>query len=254
MANVGCKALRGIAYAALWVAEKIVDGSRWTLELAKGVLDAVMWTVRIAAEAAKFIVRLGLGGIISIKKIEFDVKIGIAKSGYFSGSIVVSFLRRAEITMGFYLRLPSVQSMASDLADAIFPGITGRRKRDVEDQLRQNMPDYSRRHYLPDMYVYKPGSAAEYRPRREYPIPEEVYEKTEFVVRKRSLTDELQAEKAHIDTDLVDMRNRVKQFVRPSSVAAAAPPAPNATKTRLLPLTQLKQSLSKLNELYISCS
>ncbi|XP_065839709.1 uncharacterized protein [Oscarella lobularis] len=244
VANLGCKALRGIAYAALWLAEKIVDSSRWTLELAKGVLDAVKWTVRIAAEAAKFIVRLGLGGIISIKKIEFDVKIGIAKSGYFSGSIVVSFLRRAEITMGFYLRLPSVQSMASDLADAIFPGITGRRKRDVEDQLRQNMPDYSRRHYLPDMYVYKPGSAAEYRPRREYPIPEEVYEKTEFVVRKRSLTDELQAEKAHIDTDLVDMRNRVKQFVRPSSVAAAAPPAPNATKTRLLPLTQLKQSLN----------
>ena len=243
---MGCKALRGIAYAALWLAEKIVDNSRWTLDVAKGVLEGVKWTVRIAAEAAKFIVNLGLGGLINIKKIEFDIVIGIVKPGKFSGTLVVSFLRKADITMSFYLRLPSVQSMASDLADAIFPGITGRRKREVDEALRRHMPEYSRRHYMPEMYVYKPGSVAEYRPRREFPEPEEVYEKTEFLVRKRALADELQAEKTHIESDLADLHNRVQQFVRPSTVT----PAPaTSSQTQLLHLSDLKKELGKQSEL-----
>ena len=209
--------------------------------MAKGVLEGVKQTVRAGAEAAKFVVRLGLGGIINIKKIEFDVKIGLVESGHFSGTIVVSFLRKTDVTLSFTLQFESVENMASDLANAIFPGITGRRKREVEETLRRHMPDYSRRHYMPEMYIYKPGSAAEYRPKREY--QESIYEKTVFVARKRSLTDELQAEKKTVELNLVEMHNRVLQFARPSGSATAAPGSSNQAK--LLRLDQLKQTLGK---------
>ena len=90
--SVAIKALRGLAYVALWLAEKIVDNSRWVLDVAIGLLEAAKFAVRIGAEAAKFIVNLGLGGLINIKKIEFDIQIYYAKSGHFSGTIIVSFL------------------------------------------------------------------------------------------------------------------------------------------------------------------
>ena len=162
-ANLACKGLRGIAYAALWLAEKIVDGSRWTLDVAIGVLEAAKIAVKIGAEAAKFIVNLGLGGIINIKKIEFDVKIGLVTAGHFKGAIVVSFLGKHDVELKFELRLKSVKDMALDLADAVFPGISGRKRREVTEQIRRSLPDYSRRHYLPELYVYRPGMSVQKR-------------------------------------------------------------------------------------------
>ena len=128
--------------------------------------------------------------------------------------------------------------MGADLAHSVFPGISGRRKRDVEEQLRRNIPDYSHRHYLPRLHVYRPGVETNYRPRRDYPV----YEKTEFVVRKRSLTDELQDNKTQIEAELADMHNHIQNFVRPSSTTPA-PHAPN--QTQLLPLDELRQDLGK---------
>lgn len=180
--NLACKALRGIAYVALELAKKIVDGSRWTLDVAKGflkaaevivdnnrwpldaaigILEGVKFTVHAGLEAAKFIVRLGLGGIISIRKIEFDVKIGLVTEGHFMGSIQISFLRRHYVTLSFELRFKSVKDMILDLVDLIFPGITGRGRREVADRMKRAFPDFSRRHYFPQ--TYRPGS---YRPEK----------------------------------------------------------------------------------------
>ena len=48
---------------------------------------------------------LGLGGLIDIQKLKFDVQLSVAKSGKFSGSITVRFLGGNPKTFGFYIQL-----------------------------------------------------------------------------------------------------------------------------------------------------
>jgi hypothetical protein len=137
-------------------AEKIVDNNRWPLNAARGVLEGVKQTVKVGTTAAKFIADLTLGGLISIRRIQFDVKIGLISKGSFGDTIEVSYLRRRYTPLRFQLRLKSITAMALDLADAIIPGISGRKKREVEERMKRALPDYSRRHYLPHLYVYRP--------------------------------------------------------------------------------------------------
>ena len=179
-ANLACTALRKVSYAALWIAEKVVDNSRWTLDVAKAalraaeaivdnsrwpltvainILEGVKATVKAGADAAKFIINLGLGGLIDIRLIEFDVNIGLVSSGHFRDRLEISFLRRPPTVLSFDLRLKSIENMALDLADAVIPGISGRKKREVDEVLRRSLPDYSRRHYLPHLYIYRPGES-----------------------------------------------------------------------------------------------
>ena len=155
----------------------MVDGSKWTLTLAKRTLETAEHIINISRsplnvtirflegvkiivkgglEAAKSIVRLGLGGIISIRKIKFDVKIGLVSEGHFNGSLEVSFLKKPYVTVSFELRLKSVSDMALDLIDMIFPGISGRDRREVETRMKRAFPDFSRKHYFPE--IYRPGS------------------------------------------------------------------------------------------------
>ena len=177
-ANLACEVLRKAAYAALYLAKIAVDNSRWTLDVAKaalkaaeiivdnnrwpldvaiGFLEGIKKTVKVGAEAAKFITDLTLGGLIDIRRIEFDVQIGLVSASRFSGTIEVSFLRKSHIELSFELRLNSILDMALDLADAVFPGISGRKKREVEERMKRALPGYSRRHYLPHLYLYRPG-------------------------------------------------------------------------------------------------
>ena len=157
-ANAGCRVLRGIAYAALWVAEKLVRAATAALDVAKAILEGVKIAVKAGADAAAAIIRFTLGGLINIFLIEFDIKIGLVSSGHFRGRIEVSFLRRHHVSLSFSLRLKSIQEMALDLADAVFPSISGRSRRDVAERLRRHLPDYSHRHYFPDQYVRPSGA------------------------------------------------------------------------------------------------
>lgn len=177
VANFACKAVRAIAYVALELAKKIVDGSRWTvqlakhvlegvkkvvdksratLEVAKGALVVVQHTVRYGLEAAKWIVRLGLGGLINIRKIEFEVKIGLVSSGHFRGSIEISLLGRHYYTTGFNLHLNSIEEMVQDLVKLVRKSIGFRRRREVDERMKSAFPDFSMRHYFPE--IYRPGS------------------------------------------------------------------------------------------------
>ncbi len=177
---MACEALRKTAYVALKAAEKFVDANRWPLTVAKTALSAaqgvvnvartpldaakkflegVKVAVRLGANAASAIARYSLGGLIRIRRITFDVQIGAVASGHFSGSIEVSFLRGAFKKLRFDLRLKSIVEMAKDLADNIFPGITGRGRRSVEEQLNRALPDFSRKHYFPQESIYRPGTA-----------------------------------------------------------------------------------------------
>ena len=178
--NLACEALRKTAYAALWAAEKVVDKNRWPLNVAKAALTAAQtivdknrWPltaaknflegikkgVQFAAGAASAIVRFTLGGLIGIRKITFDVEIGVVQLGRFQGSLEVSFLNGPYKTLSFDLRFKSIIDMAKDLADTIFPGITGRSRRDVDEQLSRALPDFSRKHYFPQESIYRPGTA-----------------------------------------------------------------------------------------------
>lgn len=176
--NLGCKGLRALAYAALELAKRIVDKSRWTLDLARAVLkgaekfvDKSRWpltlaknfleglkvTVRAGLDAAKWIVNLGLGGVFSIVKMEFDIKIALVESGHFNGNLEVRILGKTS-KFGFEFRLKSVKDMVLDLADRIFPGISGRSKREVAERMKRAFPDFSEKHHFPR--IYRPGSYA----------------------------------------------------------------------------------------------
>lgn len=174
--NLGCKGLRAVAYAALELAKKVVDESRWTLDVAKGalraaesivndnrwpldvakgILEEIKVTVKAGIDSAKAIVNLGLGGVFGIRKIEFDIMIGLVQEGHFNGNLEVTILGKVH-KFGFELRLKSVKDMVLDLADRIFPGISGRSKREVEDRMKRAFPDFSEKHHFPR--IYRPGS------------------------------------------------------------------------------------------------
>lgn len=175
--NLGCKGLRALAYVALELAKKVVDGSRWTLDLARGALrfaegvvdgsrssldiaiaflGDLQVTASAALDAADWIAKFALGGVINIRLIEFDIEIGLVSSGHFMGRLEVSFLGGDFQTIRFDLRLQSVQDMVLDLIDKIFPGISGRSRRDVAYRMKRSFPDFSRSHYFPE--TYRPGS------------------------------------------------------------------------------------------------
>lgn len=177
VANAACKVLRAVAYVALELAKKIVDGvsktlyvakaalklaeqivdkSRWTLTVSKGVLKGVQYTVHGALEAAKWIVRFALGGIIRIRKIEFDIKIGLLSEGHFKGMLELSILSKAFVKISFNLRLKSIGDMVEDLVKLVLSAFGGRRRREVSDRMKRAFPDFSWKHYFPK--IYRPGS------------------------------------------------------------------------------------------------
>ena len=138
------------AKGALKTAQVVVDKNRWPLDAAKGVLEGVKYTVKAGAAAAKFIVSAGLGGLIDIKKLTFDVKIGLVSSGHVAGSATVSFLKKRPKKFSFNIRMNSIESMAKDFAEMAFKGITGRRR-------RRDTSGFSERHYFPERFVHRPG-------------------------------------------------------------------------------------------------
>ena len=149
-ANTACEAIRGTAFAALEAAKQTVDGTKYSLEVAKGslkaaeavalesskTLDAAVFTlegvkasVKAGSDAAAAISRLTLNGLISIRKVDFNVEIALAATGRFAGSMEAALLGGGYNTFGFNINLQSVDQMARDLANKAFPGITAGRKR-----------------------------------------------------------------------------------------------------------------------------
>lgn len=157
-ANVACQAVRKTAYAALSAAklvvsaashslhvanaalraaQAIVNSNRWPLEAATGVLEGIKATVKAGATAASAITRLGLGGLIDIRKLEFNVQIALVGSGQFKGTIYARLLGGSVQRMFLTFRLKNVPKMASDLAEKVFPGITSvaRKRRSVVNDI-----------------------------------------------------------------------------------------------------------------------
>eukprot|EP00118_Oscarella_pearsei_P003468 m.14405 g.14405 ORF g.14405 m.14405 type:complete len:651 (+) comp25740_c0_seq1:1-1953(+) len=154
-ANVACKAVRGVAYVALWAAEKALNVARAPFVAARAFLEVVKQAVKLGAQAASWIISHALTGLISIKRIWFDVSVTAVKGGSFGGGIRVSFLKRSPIQFSFSLSFRNPFAMIKALAERVWRIFSGRRRRDLG--LRADspaFPDYSERLVHP----YIPGS------------------------------------------------------------------------------------------------
>ena len=120
--NAGCSATKKTADAALATAKATLDATKRSLDGANAALTATEKTYKAGASAASQIQKLGLKGLAVVRKIEFDVETGVVKSGKFSGRIEAKLLGK-ESSFGFNLKLDSVEDMAKDLAEKMFPGI-----------------------------------------------------------------------------------------------------------------------------------
>ncbi len=128
-ANAACNALRATARAALRVVEETVRGARHSVDVADGalvaaqrvvntargtldaavaVLEAASQTYRLGTEAASAIASVGVNGLVSIRAISFDVSLGAANSGSFSGSVRANFLGQAEVNIGLEINMRDI--------------------------------------------------------------------------------------------------------------------------------------------------
>ena len=143
--NAACLALKKPLEASLIVAEEAVKEARNTLNAAKAALiplEAAVTTaqgVLTAAEAAlsgveaahavgfqafNDIARLGLNGLISIRKISFNVRLDVAAGGSFSVSVRAVFLGAAKTTVTVDFNLRDITAMARQLANHIGNGFS----------------------------------------------------------------------------------------------------------------------------------
>ncbi len=144
-ANLACEGLKATARVVLRAAEKVVDGSRISLDAANGALiasqgvvdasrvsldivvlalEAASQTYRLGTEAASAIAQVSVNGLISIRNFSFDVSLSTAYGGSFAGSVRVSFLRQADVTVNINIDLRDIAAMAKQLADHVGSGLS----------------------------------------------------------------------------------------------------------------------------------
>ena len=136
--------MRATLTAALRVAERAVDESRHVLdvailalELAKGAfnaaklpfdaavaaLEVVKQTYSVGVEAINKIAEFGLGEIVNIKGITFDVSLSAAATGSFSVSVSAR-LAGNDVNLSLSINLHDVIGIARDIADRAIDGLS----------------------------------------------------------------------------------------------------------------------------------
>ena len=142
--RAGCIAIRETATLALRAVEVLVDQSRRVLdvaiaalEVAKGAvnfaklpfdaavaaLEAVKQTYRVGVEAGNQIARFGLGGVVNLKEITFDVSLSAAAGGSFGGS-VRGCLAGNNVQLNININLHDVVAIARQIADHVISGLS----------------------------------------------------------------------------------------------------------------------------------
>ena len=140
-----CEALKAPISLALTVARELVKSTGGTLDIANAAISGLQQAVNVAQQgvtvaeeavsavqttyaaglqAADFISRLTVNGLISIREISFDVALSTASGGAFSGSITAAFAGAAETTISLQVNLYDITSMASQLANHIGNGLS----------------------------------------------------------------------------------------------------------------------------------
>jgi len=103
--------------AALFTARETANG---TLELAKLSLEGVKLTVKAAAEAAEFIAKYGLGGLIDIREAMFEGSLSATQGGRVSLAVKLTFMNKPQ-AFAFAFNFNDPLSSAKDLAKKLLP-------------------------------------------------------------------------------------------------------------------------------------
>lgn len=113
-----------IAKVTFDVAKAAVNQAKYTLDAAVAALEVVQHTYRIGVEAATLISSIGLGNMISIEKLEFEVSLSTAATGAFSGSVTACFAGQASTTISIHIDLFNPISMARELGEHVVSGLS----------------------------------------------------------------------------------------------------------------------------------
>ena len=143
--NAGCYALKKPIEASLRGAKALVNTARHTLDAAnaaliplQGAIKAAQVTVKgaeqalrgvkaafaVGLKASNIIAKVGINGLISIRKIKFRASLAVASGGSFSGSVTARFAGHAETTVRLRINLRNVKSMAKQLVNRIGNGFS----------------------------------------------------------------------------------------------------------------------------------
>ena len=143
-ARAGCIALRETGLLALKAAEEIVDNSRWTLEVVKGVLEGAKGVVsaakhsldvaNLALEAAKQAYKVGaavanavaqfaLKDLFNIKEMMFDVNLSVANGGSFEVGVKARILGN-DVDVNARINIRDITSVAKQLAEEAIDGLS----------------------------------------------------------------------------------------------------------------------------------
>jgi hypothetical protein len=147
--NVGCAILRALAeivilavQALLFIAEGIlaviegvlhgltfiVDNARYLLDVVIAVLEVIKITIKVGLAALEAITKFLLTGIIDLREIGFNLRLGLFTHGEISVNVVASFFRLPEVKLQLTLPIPNPLAIVTDLAEMAIPGL-GRKKR-----------------------------------------------------------------------------------------------------------------------------
>lgn len=113
-----------IARRILWFAKKIIRVARRSLDVAKRFLTAMARIYRFGMKAAHLIVKFALNGLISIRRIYFNVKLGMASSGHFIAEIDVVFFGHLRVQARIQLNIRSISSIAKEFARRMGRGLS----------------------------------------------------------------------------------------------------------------------------------
>ena len=139
--RASCIAIQETATVALRAAEALVNKSRRVLdvaiaalEVAKGVvndaklpfdtvLETIKQTYRVGVEAANQIARFGLGGVVDITEITFNVSLSAVAGGSFGGS-VRGCLAGNNVQLSINTNPHDVVAIARQIADHVISGLS----------------------------------------------------------------------------------------------------------------------------------
>ena len=143
-ARLGCIALREVGLLALKVAQEIVDNSRWTLDVAIGVLEgakgvvnaakhtldlaiyaleAAKQTYKVGAAAANAVIQFALRDLFNIKEMTFDVSLSAANGGEFSVGVKARILGN-NVNINVRIDTRNILSVAKQLAEEAISGLS----------------------------------------------------------------------------------------------------------------------------------
>ena len=91
---------------------------RITLDAAIYALEGAKYVQRAGLAVSEAIISFGLGGLINIRKLSFDVRLAVAEGGSFKGEMDVIICNN-RLQMEFNINVNSVSSMVDSLVDAV---------------------------------------------------------------------------------------------------------------------------------------